>query len=79
MVGEDFNVVQSLSEISSGRTQPQAALDAFNLALLDCGLEDMILLEVILLGLMGILGDALIEWCVIRYGLDYFQYSEFLI
>ncbi|KAH9650228.1 hypothetical protein KPL70_026289 [Citrus sinensis] len=45
MVGEDFNVVQSLSEISSGRTQPQAALDAFNLALLDCGLEDMILIS----------------------------------
>lgn len=33
--------MQSLSEIFDGRTQPQAALDAFNLALLDCGLEDV--------------------------------------
>ena len=36
----DFNVMQSISEISSGHDQPQGAIDAFNLALLDCGLED---------------------------------------
>lgn len=41
MVGGDFNVVHSLFEISGGRTQPQAAMDALNLALLDCGLEDV--------------------------------------
>lgn len=41
MVGRDFNVVQSLFEISRGRTQPKVALDAFNLALLDCGMEDV--------------------------------------
>ena len=40
MVEGDFNIVQSLSEISGGHTQPHVALDAFNLALLDCGLED---------------------------------------
>ncbi|KAK9186911.1 hypothetical protein WN944_018300 [Citrus x changshan-huyou] len=40
MVVGDFNIVKSLSEISGGHTQPHVALDAFNLALLDCGLED---------------------------------------
>ncbi|KAH9734745.1 hypothetical protein KPL71_017486 [Citrus sinensis] len=36
----DFNVIQSISKISSGHDQPQGAIDAFSLALLDCGLED---------------------------------------
>ncbi|KAH9750075.1 reverse transcriptase domain-containing protein [Citrus sinensis] len=40
IVGGDFNVVQAVSEISGGHPQPQGAIDAFNLALLDCGLED---------------------------------------
>lgn len=40
IVGGDFNVVQAVSEISGGHLQPQGAIDAFNLALLDCGLED---------------------------------------
>lgn len=40
MVGGDFNIVQSLFKIAGGHAQPQAALDAFNLILLDCGLED---------------------------------------
>ncbi|KAH9750359.1 hypothetical protein KPL71_013846 [Citrus sinensis] len=38
--GGDFNVVQSVSEISGGHNQPQGAIDAFNLTLVDCGLED---------------------------------------
>lgn len=41
MVKGDFNVVQSLSKISGEHNQTQAAIDAFNLALLDCGLEDV--------------------------------------
>ncbi|KAH9684247.1 reverse transcriptase domain-containing protein [Citrus sinensis] len=40
IVGGDFNVVQAVSEISGGHPQPQGAIDAFNLALLDFGLED---------------------------------------
>lgn len=39
MVGGDFNVVQVRLEITSG-SQPQAAIDDFNSAILDCGLED---------------------------------------
>lgn len=35
----DFNVVQAHAEIVYG-SQHQAAIDAFNFALLDCGLED---------------------------------------
>lgn len=37
----DFNIVQSLSKIVSGHAQPQTALDACNLALLDYCLEDV--------------------------------------
>lgn len=40
IVGDDFNVVQAVSEISGGHPQPQGAIDAFNLALLGRGLED---------------------------------------
>lgn len=36
----DFNVMQTVSKISSGHAQPQRAINAFNLALLDYGLED---------------------------------------
>lgn len=38
--GGDFNVVQSVSEISSKHAQLHEAIDAFSLTLLDCGLED---------------------------------------
>lgn len=41
MVERDFNVMESLFKISGGHAQPRAALNAFNLALLDCGLEDV--------------------------------------
>ena len=40
LVGGDFNVVQQHSEVSGGNPQSQSAIDDFNLALLDCGLED---------------------------------------
>lgn len=40
IIGSDFNVVQAVWEISGGHPKPQGAIDAFNLALLDCGLED---------------------------------------
>lgn len=40
VVGGDFNVVQSLYEISGGHAQPQGAIDAFILPMVDCDLED---------------------------------------
>ncbi|KAJ4726796.1 Ribonuclease H domain [Melia azedarach] len=41
MVGGDFNVVQAHSEVLGGNPQSQASIDAFNLALMECGLEDV--------------------------------------
>lgn len=40
ITGGDFNTVQSVSEISDGHAQPQGVIDAFNIVLLDYGLED---------------------------------------
>ena len=40
LVGGDFNVVQYHSEVTGGNPQSQSSIDDFNIALLDCGLED---------------------------------------
>lgn len=41
MVRGDFNIVQSLSENFGRYNHTQTVIDAFNLALLDCGLKDV--------------------------------------
>lgn len=37
IVGGDFNMIQAVLEISGGHPQTRGAIDAFNLALLNCG------------------------------------------
>lgn len=40
MVGGDFNVVQAHSKVLGRNPQSQTAINAFNLGLMECGLED---------------------------------------
>lgn len=79
MVGGDFNVVKSLSEISGGHNQTQVVIDAFNLAVLDCSLEDVGFLGSSFTWINGHTWRLWIGWSATYNGLVFLQSSGLLI